>query len=109
MSSEAYANTNLFNPESLFIEAQRDLLTLILILGIDLLQLETVTIDELIDKIKNSYDYRNADIILSSAGIDTSIQHGTTKFLRIECNSLMRRARRAWFNREFAKEVTGDE
>jgi hypothetical protein len=109
MSSEAYANSNLFNAESLFTEAQKDLLTLIFILGLDSSQLETVTIDELVDKIKNSYDYRNADIILSSAGIDTNLQHGTTKFLRIESNSLTRRVRRSWFNKEFSKEVSGNE
>jgi hypothetical protein len=109
MSSEAYANSNLFNAESLFTEAQKDLLTLIFILGLDSSQLETITIDELVDKIKSSYDYRNADIILSSAGIDTNLQHGTTKFLRIECNSLTRRVRRSWFNKEFAKEVFENE
>lgn len=109
MSSEAYANSNLFNSESLFIEAQKDILTLIFILGLDLSQLEVVTIDELIDKIKNSYDYRNADIILSSTGIDANLQHGATKFLRTECNSLTRRVRRSWFNKEFAKEVSENE
>lgn len=103
----AYSNgpENIFDAGSLLSEAEIDILIILYILGIDESLYNSITIDEIIENIKNSYDYRSAEFVLQSALYATAVNSATTKVLRTECNSLLRRLRRAWFNKEFAMEV----
>lgn len=100
---------NIFNANNLLIEAEIDVHIIMFILGIEPVQFASITIDEIINKIKESYDYVSAEAAMAGAEIASGANHAASKLLRTECNSLTRRARRAWFNMEFAKEVLENE
>lgn len=105
MPAHSNGPENIFNAGLLLSEAETDILTIIYILGMDPALQDSFTIDEIIEKIKESYNYRDAELILQSQLYSSLAKDAPTKILRIECNSLLRRIRRAWFNKEFSMEV----
>lgn len=105
VSAHSNGPENIFDANSLFLEAQLDILIIIYILGMDENLINSITIDEIIEKIKTSYDYRNAQLKMQAPMHSSYANDATAKLLRTECNSLLRRIRRAWFNKEFSMEV----
>lgn len=103
---------NIFDAQALLQEAETDISVILFILGIEQSRIDSITIDEIVDKIKESYDYRSSESNLNeymsvASGNNIGITPAPTKFLRVECNALTRRIRRAWFNKEFALDVIG--
>jgi len=109
MSTASNGTQNIFSADNLLIEAEIDVHIIMFILGIEPAQFASITIDEIINKIKESHDYVSAEAAMAGTEIAAGANPAPSKFLRTECNSLTRRARRAWFNMEFAKEVLENE
>jgi hypothetical protein len=99
---------DVFDASSLLSDATIDILALIMVLGMDHNEIDTITIDQIIEKIRNYYDYTSAENKMSS--INNIEQYiAATSSLRTENLLLTRRARRAWFNKQFAEEVLANE
>ena len=108
MTASLGESGNVFNPEKLLNESKIDLLTIMLIIGIDIDLIDSITIDEIIERIRSIYDYQSLESEMQF------IEHSDTvtapaKIIKIENLLLTRRIRRAWFNKQFAEEVINNE
>lgn len=88
---------DVFNPALLENEAEFEIAYIMCILGIDLDEIDSITIDEIILGIRNSFDYK---ILGSIKDLDASY-----RLLKQQGNSILRHARKSWFSLSFARGV----
>lgn len=88
---------DVFDPASLQNEAEREIAYVMCVLGMDPNNIDTITIDEIIESVRNSFDYK---IIGSIPDLDASY-----RLLKQQGNSILRHARKSWFSLSFAKGV----
>lgn len=105
----AFSSTGLndiFDASGLYAEATAEIATIMLILGIDIIEINSITIDNIIEKIKIIYPYvKSSSQQITNGQDDVSVQSAYSRVLMTESMSLIRRIRRSWFNMEFAREV----
>jgi hypothetical protein len=106
MAAESLNSENIFDSHSLHSDATCDIATLMMICGMDISGISLITIDEIIEKIRDSYPYALSEsITLAVSDDELTLYSPYSRWLRVENLSLVRRLRRAWFNMEFAREV----
>lgn len=89
--------SDVFNPASLENEAEFEIAYVMCVLGMDLDKINSVTIDEIINSIRNSFDYKISGKI---PDLDASY-----RLLKQQGNSMLRHARKSWFSLSFARGV----
>lgn len=89
------AGENLYDATKDLERTERKLLELIYIAGLDNTDIDTVTIDELIEALRKGFVYTSA--------VGNSYNIGATAFLREENFHLVIQARKYWWYRQLAK------
>lgn len=88
---------DVFDSVALLNESELEIAYVLFVLGIDLDQIDSITIDEIVESIKSMFDYKKVNGINE---IESSY-----RLLKQQGNSILRHARKSWFSLCFAKGV----